>query len=84
MSRIQSDAVALANDGAPAASSTPPDVAVRHCQTGVGTDMIEHRVEIWDNNTGLMLASYSAVWAARWLAQRGYHYVPGTNGLWQL
>ena len=21
---------------------------------------------------------------ARWLAQRGYHYVPGTNGLWQL
>ena len=38
MSRIQSDAVALANDGAPAASSTPPDVAVRHRQTGVGTE----------------------------------------------
>ena len=84
MSRIQSDAVALANDGAPAASSTPPDVAVRHRQTGVGTALIEHSVEIWDNDAGIMLGSYSAAWAARWLAQRGYHYVPGTNGLWQL
>lgn len=79
MSRAQADAVALARDSDP-----PPDVVVHHCQSGIGSAMIDHRVELKDNRTGALLANYPAGQAALWLKEHGYHYVPGTNGLWQI
>jgi hypothetical protein len=77
------DMVALANDGlCPATSEGPRSISLRHVQTGVGTETIEHRVEIRCNRTGILIANFAPSWAALWLRQRGYTYVMGSNGIW--
>ena len=59
---------------------SPRYVAVVHHQHGIGT-ALTHAVEIRDSANRL-LAAFPASWAARWLAERGYTYVTGSNGLW--
>lgn len=61
-------------------ASTPKAVRIVHRQDGIGTGL-EHRVEIKDA-AGLILAEFPLAWAARWLAERGYRWVPGSNGAW--
>jgi hypothetical protein len=60
----------------------PRYVCLVHRQTGIGNAQIEHRVEIRDNDTSALLADFPVTWAARWLRERGYSYVVGSNGLW--
>jgi hypothetical protein len=78
------DAVALANDGLCPAPTLegPRAISLHHIQTGVGTETIEHRVEIRDSRSGILLANFAPSWAALWLRQRGYTYVMGSRGLW--
>ena len=78
------DAVALANDGlCPDVPNGPRAISVHHQQTGIGTQTIEHRVEIRCYKTGALLANYAPAWAALWLKNRGYSYVVGTDGIWR-
>ena len=60
----------------------PRYVCLVHRQVGIGNAVIEHRVEIRDNGSGELLADFPVKWASRWLIERGYSYVPATNGLW--
>jgi hypothetical protein len=75
------DAVALAVDHP--IDNEPADVVIHHRQHGIGTETLEHRVEIRDNASGALLADYPATWAALWLRNRGYSWVIGSNGLWR-
>ncbi len=60
----------------------PKAVCLVHRQTGIGNAQIEHRVEIRNNGTSALLADFPVKWASRWLRERGYSYVVGSNGLW--
>ncbi len=79
--REQADAIALAADRPPHPDNGPRYVVLRHRQDGIGTETLEHRVEIRDTEGGL-LAEYPAHWAARWLEVRGYTSLAPFNGLW--